>query len=1539
MDVLDAFSPASRQWFSGAFGAPTQVQAAGWTQVAAGAHALMLAPTGSGKTLAGFFWAIDRLVRLPKDALPGVRVLYVSPLKALVTDIERNLRAPLVGVMRQCERMGQAVRPIAVGVRTGDTPAKERARLLRAPPDILVTTPESLFLLLGSQAKRHLTQVHTLIVDEIHAVASTKRGAHLALSLERLEAGCAAPPQRIGLSATVHPREEAARFLGGAREVAIVDFSQRPALSLRVEVPVADMARPQAEAQTIVPSPPAALTPAGAGEADEGDAKGFVGHADDVDADNDAADVNVADGADATGEANDVDGIGGSILGQIARAERAQGQAAKGPQAPGLWAAIYPRILALLQAHRTTLVFVNSRSSCERMAKHLNEMAGEDLVRAHHGSVSLKKRGEIEAALKAGTLRGIVATSSLELGIDMGTVELVVLVESPGSVARGLQRVGRAGHGVGETSHGVIFPKHQADLLESAVIAGRMRAGTIEPLTVPRNPLDVLAQQLVAICAEVPHTLDALHTLVRRSYPFAQLTSEALRATLEMLSGHYPGDEFAELRPLLRWDRATDEISGRRSAKLVAQLNAGTIPDRGTFGVFLVGERGPRVGELDEEMVHESRKGDVFTLGASSWRIEQITRDKVLVVPAPGEAGRLPFWRGEGPGRPIELGRAVGAMVRRLDAADEAGFGAIAQDELGLDPFARQNLHAYLRAQREATRVVPHDRQIVVERFRDELGDWRVCILTPFGARVHAPWALALEARLAEHLGHAVQTLYNDDGIALRIEQGARLPELDALLPDPDALEDAVVQELGRSALFAGAFRENAARALLLPRRRSQGRSPLWQQRLRSKTLLAAAERYPSFPIVLETYRQCLRDVFDVPALRQLLVAIARREVRVEEVHTEQASPFARSLAFAYVAAYLYEGDGPLAERRAQALVLDHQMLRTLLGEVDVRRLLDQAALDEVVASLQRLAEGRRVRDADGVHDLMRTLGDLSVDEVVARARLDDGQGPALRAQVDAWLASLVAQKRAFAVRLAGARRYLAVADAGRYRDALGVVVPGGLPIEAHAAHPDDALRGLVARYARTHGPFVAGAVADRYALSTQRVEEALQELARAGTVVQGEFLPHGHHAEWCDQEVLRRLKRATLAKLRNEVAAVPAAAYARFLPGWHGLEAPRRGIDGVRTVLEQLAGLPLSFASWCQEILPARVADFVPDMLDLLCATGQVVWVGAGALGSRDGRVAFYTRAQAARLLEAPAPMPAPQPLHVALLDRLQTRGPAFAIELQAVVPGTKGERLTDALWDLAWAGLVTNDTVQPLRALKVKSPRLGHAIGGRWSAVVHLLQGAPDLTELAHARATMLLERYGIASRQAAAFEGLVGGFTPIYQLLKAMEEAGKVRRGLFVEGLGGAQFGYGGAIERLRAGHRPDEGRTPVVRALAALDPANPYGSLLPWPARYDDAHAPQVRRVAGARVLTSDGAALAYLDASGEQLTLFSALRADEGHWARLAQALRQLGRNAKGRSLRLQRIDQMPALQHPALQRLLDGGLVATYDGLMLGEGT
>jgi ATP-dependent Lhr-like helicase len=1457
---LEAFAPATRAWFADAFAAPTPVQARGWPHIARGEHTLLLAPTGSGKTLAAFLACLDRVTQLPPSAEPGVRVLYVSPLKALAYDVERNLRAPLAGIARAAEGLGAQLRPVQVSIRTGDTPEKQRRQLARAPGDILITTPESLYLLLASQARGILASVDTVIVDEIHALAPGKRGAHLMLSLERLVELTGRDPQRIGLSATQRPLDAIARFLGGSiqgkpRPVAIVDAGEKPRLDLSIEVPVEDMENP--------PLAPASLPP---GRADERPAD----------------------------------------------------------ERQGVWPAIHGRLLELVRAHQSTIVFANSRRLCERLAGRLNELAGETLVRAHHGSIARDQRVEIEELLKAGELRGIVATSSMELGVDMGAVDLVVQVESPGGVARGLQRVGRAGHGVGRRSNATMLPKFRGDLLETSVVARRMLDGEVEAIRAPQRPLDVLSQQIVAMVAERPWNVDALFRVVVRAHNFEGLSRELYHGVLDMLAGLYPSDAFADLRPRIVWDRARDEISARKDARLLAVVNAGTIPDRGLYGVHL-GTEGPRIGELDEEMVHELRVGQTFLLGASSWRAVEITRDRVIVKPAPGEPGKMPFWRGEGPGRPLELGRALGAFVRTLAGKRDKEAAKWLASEYKLDERAARNLTAYIRDQQEATGELPTDETIVIERFRDELGDWRICILSPFGARVHAPWALALEARLGQSSGFEVQSLWSDDGIVLRFASTYESdteapPERAQLVPEPDELEELVLRELSRSALFATHFRENAGRALLLPRNRPGKRTPLWSQRLRSQNLLAVALQHPAFPIVLETFREVLHDVFDVPALVELLGKIRRREVRVVEVETPRASPFARSLAFAYVAAYLYEGDAPLAERKAQALTLDRNLLRELLGQEELRDLLEPQAIADVEADLQGLSPERRARHADAVHDLLRRVGDLTRDELTARV---DGDLRAL-------LAELVDSGRALTVRVARQERWIAVEDAAKYRDALGAALPAG--VAAAFLEPSEApLEALVARWARTHGPFAADGrePAKRFGLLPAQIAPVLRALVGAGRLYEGEFRPGGSGAELCDPDVLRLIRRDTLARLRNEVAPVDAAVLARFLPRWHGIGSARGGVARLREAIDQLEGIALPFSELERVILPARVPDFQPRMLDELGASGEVVWVGQGAIGSDDGRVILYRREHVASLYDVPPAPELPSELHSAILQHLSERGASFVAQLPDAA--TRPDVVVRALWDLAWLGLVTNDTFAPLRTLgrTSRGPRGRFTLpaGGRWSTLASVVGATPADTVRAHTRALMLLERYGVVSREAAAAESLPGGFASVSGVLRAMEESGKIRRGHFVDGLQGAQFAHAAAVDRLRAAR--DVGGDavgPAVVVLSAIDPANPYGALLPWPAE-------GARRAAGAKVVLAHGEPLIFVERGGKKLRLLA--RIDDSLVEPALAALKRIAAARRHRQLRIEEVDGVPALHSPHAPLLERGGFRIEPGALVL----
>ncbi|MGQ0630246.1 MAG: ATP-dependent helicase [Sporichthyaceae bacterium] len=1552
-DPLAGFAPATRDWFTSAFAAPTPAQVGAWAAIAQGRHALVVAPTGSGKTLAAFLAALDALTSTPRPAERErrCRVLYISPLKALAVDVERNLRSPLAGISQAARRLGLPEPSVEVGMRTGDTPAEDRRRFATRPPDILITTPESLFLLLTSRARESLVGVETVIIDEVHAVAATKRGAHLALSLERLDALLDRPAQRIGLSATVRPVDEVARFLGGAADVEVVNPPAEKIFDIAVVVPVEDMRE--------------------------------LGQP--------------------TGE------FSGSAAGSEPRTS--------------IWPHVEERIHALISGHRSTIVFANSRRLAERLTQRLNEVehelqTGETLpppgaqkppaqlmgasdasrgieqvlARAHHGSVSKEQRAIIEDELKTGRLRAVVATSSLELGIDMGAVDLVVQVESPPSVASGLQRVGRAGHQVGAISRGIVFPKHRGDLVQTAVVAERMTAGQIEAIRIPRNPLDVLAQHIVSMVALDDWNVDDLADLLRRAAPFAALPQSSLEAVLDMLSGRYPSDEFAELRPRLVWDRVTGILSGRPGAQRLAVTSGGTIPDRGMFGVFLVGEKQSRVGELDEEMVYESRVSDVFTLGSSSWRIEDITHDKVLVSPAPGQPGRLPFWKGDSIGRPLELGRAVGAFLRELARLDDAAAHARLA-AAGLDTWAADNLLLYLAEQRAATTHVPDDRTIVIERFRDELGDWRLVVHSPFGAQVHAPWALAVAARLRERFGVDVQAMHADDGIVLR------LPDIDDLgstnvLPltlDPAEVDALVTAEVGGSALFSSRFRECAARALLLPRRDPGKRSPLWQQRQRSAQLLTVAAQYASFPILLETMRECLQDVFDVPGLIELMTDIESARVRVVEVETSAPSPFARSLLFGYVAAFMYEGDSPLAERRAAALALDSTLLAELLGQADLRELLDLGAVESVEAELQRLAPDRKVRDLEGVADLVRLLGPVTTDEAV-----DRGADPH-------WLVELEASRRVIRVRIAGAEHWAAIEDAGRLRDALGAALPVGVPV-AFTEGVKDPLGDLIARFARTHGPFAAAAVAERFGIGVAVARQALARLAASGRIVEGEFRPGGSGTEWCDAEVLRRLRRLSIARLRKEIEPVEPAALARFLPAWQhvGTDAVR-GVDGVLRVVEQLQGAAVPASALERLILPARVIGYTPALLDELTTAGEVLWSGHGSLPGDDGWVSLHLPESADLLLPDLDPETASTPLHTALIEALADSRALFFRALAerasaAVQSEPNDATVAAALWDLVWAGWLTNDTLAPLRSLlggggahkaRAATPRAHYrrlrreqpstlfaraaepiepvderseehrrpaldgaslrrgsagrptsalragppTVAGRWSL---LPERSADPTRKAQAGAEALLERHGILTRGAVVAERTPGGFAAAYRVLAAYEQAGRCRRGYFVEGLGAAQFALPGAVDRLRAsppdGHRRGKDAATAALVLAATDPANPYGGALAWPSRGPEAGGHRPGRKAGALVVLAHGELVLYVERGGKTLLSWPV---SETLLQPAADALALSVREGALGKLTVEKADGESVLASPLGAALETAGFRATPRGLRL----
>jgi ATP-dependent Lhr-like helicase len=1505
-DPMAPFSAPVRRWFEASFEGPTPAQTGGWEAISSGAHTLICAPTGSGKTLASFLWGIDKLARSPGLGT-GVKLVYVSPLKALSYDIERNLRAPLRGIGAD----------IAVGLRTGDTSQKERRAMAKEPPDILITTPESLYLMLSSSVREILTGVEAVIVDEIHAVAQTKRGSHLALTLERLDhlvqdhadraadpvtagdppplpvakaSSGAVPPtvppaagaeaadgdgpgaqlqqrgiQRIGLSATQRPLERIGRFLvGPKRECRIVDAGQKKELDLEIVVPVEDMADPGAPAYPSEDGPPPTEVEPSA-------------------------------------------------------------------HVRSIWPAIYPKLLELVQEHTSTMIFVNNRRAAERLAKRLNELAngegeGElpatehgghasadatppaggtvggtvseealatgghggspavagpagqepyvEIARAHHGSLSHEERANVEELLKSGQLPCLVATSSLELGIDMGAVDLVIQVESPKSVTRGLQRIGRAGHRMGEVSKGRIFPKYRGDLLECAVVARRMREAEIEETTIPQNPLDVLAQHLVSMAALDEWGVDEVERLVTTTEPFHDLSREQLENVLDMLDGRYPSDRFAELRPRIVWDRTEGTIHGRKGARQLVVTNAGTIPDRGLYGVHL--PDGRRVGELDEEMVYEARAGQTFLLGSSTWRIEEITRDRVIVTPAPGAPGAVPFWKGDGIGRPAELGRAIGAFAREAVNRDPAELAA----EYDLDERAADNLVSYLREQQQATRVVPSDETIVVERFRDEIGDWRLCVLSPYGGRVHAAWGLALAAKIRDERDLEADAIWSDDGIVIHLPDADEPPPADLVLIDPDQIEDLVVGELSGSALFGARFRENASRSLLIPRAYPGKRTPLWQQRLKSQSLLEVARDFPRFPVVLETYRECLRDVLDLPALAELLGKLHSRALTLVEVETPTASPFASSLLFDYVATYMYEGDTPNAERRAAALALDRDLLRELLGQEELRELIDPEALEEVEAQLQHRAEAGRAGDRDALQQLLRNLGDLTLAE--AEVRVAEGYS------AKSMLEKLVAERRVAKVRVAGEERFIAAEDAGLYRDALGVPEPPGLPETFLEEHPD-AMRALVRRYARTHGPFPIQQLAERYGVDPS---PALRELESEGALVRGELLPGGTEREWCDSEVLRRVRRASLARLRKEVEAADTRELARFLPSWQNVDAFRRtgaGLDRLREALVPLQGVALTPKTWEGDVLPRRLGAYSQSWLDELCTSGELVWIGAGALGRNDGRVALYFREDVR--LAGPPPAnsklePAKGEVHDAIRERLAA-GPSFWLDL-VVELDHPAEDLHNALWDLVWTGEVTNDAFAPLRAPRLRAvppserpgrrfarrrSTTGAAVQGRWSLTAPLFANAPGPGAKLRAQAELMLERYGIVTRETVLAEGIPGGFSTLYGELGNLELLGTARRGYFVEGLGGAQFALPGAVERLRS--LPEADGSYLV--LAATDPANPYGASLPWP-KLEGGRRPG--RTPGAHLLLRDGEPLVFVERGGRGLLRLKGIEGEE-----------------------------------------------------------
>jgi len=1589
--ALDIFHPTVRHWFEAVFQSPTSPQTAGWPAIARGESTLILAPTGTGKTLAAFLWCINRIMFTAEPATAQrCRVLYISPIKALAVDVERNLRAPLVGIAQAAQKLEVPFHEPTVSIRTGDTPQAERARFARNPGDILITTPESLYLLLTSNARDALRSIELIIIDEIHALVPTKRGSHLALSLERLQHLVGRPIQRIGLSATQRPLEEVARYLGGAetpqRDETAKGESRQTSASTKTSVQSSDTI-----ASTVEES---ATGLRGKGEdsyqedaAEEALSEFEVTSFVPVYRPITIVDASAPKRLDLRVEVPVEDMASLDELDTLP-----SGPASQGPKRRSIWSAIHPKLLELIRAHRSTLIFVNSRRLAERISGAVNELAGEDLVRAHHGSVAVSQRKEIEEKLKLGMLRGIVATSSLELGIDMGAVDLVIQIESPPSVASGMQRVGRASHHVGAVSNAVIFPKYRADLVACAAITRAMYQGQVESVHYPRNPLDVLAQQIVAAVAMDDWTLEQLFSLVRSSAPYAALTRSIFESVLDMLSGRYPSDEFAELRPRITWDRVTNKLTSRQGSQRVAIINGGTIPDRGLYGVFLAGAtKGARVGELDEEMVFESRNGDTIVLGASTWRIEEISHNKVEVSPAPGEPGKMPFWRGDSGGRPVEFGRQIGKMSRELLLLPRpVAFSQLVEDH-SLDATAAENLLRYLEDQVAATTRIPSDEDIVIETCRDEMGDRRICVLTPFGSAVHAPWSMAVASKLRAERGLEVESMWSNDGFVLRVPDSDDVINSEDLLPSPAEFKELVLRQLGSTSLFAAKFREAAGRALLLPKRRPGLRMPLWQQRKRAADLLAVASRFSSFPILLEAYRECIRDVFDLPAVSAILAGVQRGSIRVTTVESSRPSPFAASLLFSYVANYIYDGDAPLAERRAQALSIDQSQLEELLGDTDLRELLDATALNEVEARLQSLEPDYQASHADGIHDLLLKLGDLTDAEIEVRTVQSE------RANISSLIAELTNSRRAVRVRIASEWRYIPIEYASRYRDALGIPLPPGIA-EVFLEQTADPLRELLRSYSRTHGPFTTVDISARYGLPATPVETALRKLHGLGKLLEGDFRPGGTHREWCDPDVLQQIRRKSLARLRREIEPAEQSVFARLTARWQGVTARRRGSEALLDAIENLQGAALLASELEREILPARVADYRSGDLDTVIASGQVTWVGVEQVGNRDGRVALYLSESLPMLLpprELRSEVSALSERAVKITEFLARNGASFFAAIHSAVgDGFPGET-RDALWELVWSGQITNDTFHPLRDLLRPSDksrdrsaafpgtppgspeflrrmrsRNGTPAQGRWSLIRQHIGAPVTVTEWSANVAQQLLVRYGIVLRETAIAENIPRGYSAIYPALKTMEDSGWVRRGMFVAGLGAAQFAMPAAVDILRS--LRSEPESPESLFLAATDPANLYGTVLPWPRKegetafsndadavipvvaeqsLQDISGPEtvttgnsvpsrsMSRISGAGVILINGNLTAFLRRRSQEIQVFlPESEPSRSRFAReLAKKLAEIAIRRQGRKtgLLIGTINGEPAREHFLARFLEESGFVNSAVGFQM----
>jgi ATP-dependent helicase Lhr and Lhr-like helicase len=1486
MTPLEAFSAPVRTWFTQTFGTPTPPQAEGWPAIQRGEHVLILAPTGSGKTLAAFLCGLDAIfgeLAGPQAAPAGVRLLYVSPLKALNNDIDRNLRAPLAGIRAAAERQGQPLPPLSVAVRTGDTPGHLRAQMVKHPPHILITTPESLYLMLTSpRAREMFRSVRTVILDEIHTLAGNKRGAHLALSLERLAHLAAQPIQRIGLSATIRPLDEAARFLGGQhggvpRPVTIVNASYRKPLDLSVVTVVEDF-------------------------------------------------------RDLPGDT--------------------------------IWPSVVPRVLDDIRRHTTTLIFANNRRLAERTADRLNAQLaaeqGEEIppgstealapgglardrgifaigaegpIRAHHGSMSKDARLQMEEDLKAGRLPALVGTSSLELGIDIGAVDVVVQLQSPKSVSQGLQRVGRSGHLVGQTSKGRIYATFREDLLEAAAIARGMLEGDVELTRTPRNPLDVLAQQIVAMVAVDDWPVAALYELVRGAYPYADLPLAGFHSVLDMLTGKYSldlggaiGGPAASLRPKIAWDRSSDRLTALPGSRMLALSNAGTIPDTGAYGVYL-GDGKTRIGELDEEFVFETRIGDVFLLGSNVWRVTGISDDRLLVADAAGATPRMPFWNGDYPYRPYELGLRIGrfrgelaARIGPISAAPPEGrrparaeVEAWLQRDYALDATSARSLVAHVERQLDAVGVIASDRTVVVESFQNSAGDGYVVIHSPFGGRVNGAWALALMSALREHSGVTPEAQTNDDGIIFRFPQSDPAFPVDLMRQmTPEAARQRLLVELPDSAVFGARFRMNAGRALLLPRARAGKRTPFWLQRLRARDLLALVKHkgWREFPILVETYRDCMQDVFDLPHLEALLAGIQDGRVRVLPIATSVPSPVAASLLYNFVSIYLYEWDAPKAERQLQAMSLSALLGeggRASLGSAELSDLLQPEAVAEYVARASRQAPGYQARTLEELAFSLREVGDMTPDEVAGASTAD---GPAL-------MAALVEQGRAVQMTVLGQPRWVAADLAADYVAAFGLEPASASPRSSDAAdrvpQPESAAASILLRYLRRSGPVTRDAVLARYPFAPAWLTAELDRLACTGQIIAGRFSGPDVD-EYCEAQSLDHMRRRTLSLLRQAVQPVGPYAYAHFLARWqHAHPAARlAGAVGLQQILDQLSGLALAAELWQRQVLPARLVGFSPSDLPALAAEGEWVWAAAG---SRE-RIRFFRRGQGALFLDTPEDgLAALSERARAVYDFLKAEGASFEADLRAGL-GLSNGAVAEALAELAAAGLVTHDRLDSLRAGLTPEPeaparrrplspleselaqRLGErkrplttsryraakqrvaariqaqleakaasaqaapqAPAGRWSLLHRpgVLGPALAAEERPARIAQVLLARYGVVTRESLERESASWDWADLYPVFQRLELRGEVRRGYFVAGLPGVQFALPEAVEQLRAA--PDE----AVVILNAADPANVFGG------EFHDVDTPRFARLPSTHVALIGGQPLLVFEDNGSRLT--------------------------------------------------------------------